>query len=85
MSKEKEMKVNNMNEETTEEPVDVVDEEGNPVEEPKKSVDVKAIAKMAGGFALCAITGVLGFCLGITVKSGDSSDVTADTTQTTTE
>lgn len=84
MSKEKENKVENI-EETTEEKVDVVDEEGNPVEEPKKSVDVKAIAKMAGGFALCAITGILGFCLGVSVKSDGSSDVAPETTQTTTE
>lgn len=84
MSKEKENKVENI-EETTEEKVDVVDEEGNPVEEPKKSVDVKAIAKMAGGFALCAITGILGFCLGVSVKSDGSSDVASESAQTTTE
>lgn len=84
MSKEKENKVENI-EETTEEKADVVDEEGNPVEEPKKSVDVKAIAKMAGGFALCAITGILGFCLGVSVKSDGSSDVAPESTQTTTE
>lgn len=84
MSKEKENKVENI-EETTEEKVDVVDEEGNPIEEPKKGVDVKAIAKMAGGFALCAITGILGFCLGVSVKSDGSSDVTSESTQTTTE
>ena len=84
MSKEKENKVENI-EETTEEKIDVVDEEGNPVEEPKKSVDVKAIAKMAGGFALCAITGILGFCLGVSVKSDGSSDVASESTQTTTE
>lgn len=80
----KENKVENI-EETTKEKVDVVNEEGNPVEEPKKSVDVKAIAKMAGGFALCAITGILGFCLGASVKSDGSSDVTSESTQTTTE
>ena len=84
MSKEKENKVENI-EETTKEKVDVVDEEGNPVKEPKKSVDVKAIAKMAGGFALCAITGILGFCLGVSVKSDGSSDVASEPAQTTTE
>lgn len=84
MSREKENKVENI-EETTEEKADVVDEEGNPVEEPKKSVDVKAIAKMAGGFALCAITGILGFCLGVSVKSDGSSDVASESSQTTTE
>ena len=44
-----------------------------------KKIDIKQIAKATAGVGLFVIGGVLGFCLGVT-KNSDDSTVTVDTT-----